>query len=67
MYDTVTHRPGCVIIQALYNCAEARDLVMAKFLHWETGLTPDMKMYDLPPERIEQLAEMSNTKGAKIA
>lgn len=57
-YDVKLHRPGCVLLQAAYGC----DGQVAHSFDPESWLlapTPDLKVYPLTPEILEQLVRIT--------
>lgn len=53
LLDRVTHRPACVILQALYDCDK---LPCYLFNEWETAPTPNFVRVTATGKQIEDLA-----------
>ena len=59
-YDITLKRPACAILAAMYG----GDLAAVHAFNsddWLVERTPDMKVYEVTPNQLRQLVEMSKT------
>jgi hypothetical protein len=59
-YDCVLKRPGCVLLQAVYGATIDRfDMQKFPSESWLINPTPDLKVYPLTPEILQQLVRIT--------
>jgi hypothetical protein len=66
LYDCKLHRPGCVLLQALYG-GDRRVVLKFDARHWLVDLTPDMRLYRIQNwEQVGQLVRLTEARNPKL-
>ena len=58
-YDIKLMRPGCALIQAAMGGAPNENTLRFPLESWVEGASPDMKVYQVNDEQLEQLIKMT--------
>ena len=62
-FDIKLMKPGCVLLQAAFGCDRGSDFGrLFPAQTWLVAPTPDLKVYEVTTEQLEQLSQMVQEK-----
>jgi hypothetical protein len=59
-YDVMLRRPGCAMLQAVLGCSVTPDALSRMLDAWLLHPTPDLKVYSVTEDELEQLISLTN-------